>query len=509
MGQGNSTCADWLTLRLDKQQCAAAAAAVFSGAVILYATRSDPMLSPDSISYLSTAAHLRSGDGFTQFTGEPLTVFGPIMPILLAAGGRSLLWARLVGASAIAIATWLMYILLKRRVHPWVAVVAAAAFGTSQGVVRVGSFVWSEAPYLCIVLAALVVLTGAPLNQRRCAVGGLLCGLGFLTRYAGAGLVVTGMVCVVAASYHLGRAQALRMTGTFFAAATATGGIWVVRNLIETGEALGPRFSGGAADSFEELIRKPIKSLSELIFGDLVDPSRRTTMGLVVLGVLLACAIIALARHSSLTLDLAMLTLAATSLVIPVAARWRTASDIDFRVMSPMLIPVIYVAAAALNRLRAQPVALIIALSAVLWSANEGTSLAQRTPQYLSASVGSRTQYAPALYDLVEALPERAHVLTNSPQRVWWHTDRNPTQFAFTRPRAGNSNYPLSPADTLALACTPDTYLAWFGQLQNAGDGPTERRPDLVKIIDLTLEETVAGGELYLLTAHDSSTCND
>ena len=469
------------------------------------------MLSPDSISYLSTAKHLRSGDGFTQFTGEPLTVFGPIMPMLLAAGGRSLLWARLIGGSAVAIATWLMYILLKRRVHPWVAVAAAAAFGTSRGVVRVGSFVWSEAPYLCIVLAALVVLTGAPLNERRCAVGGLLCGLGFLTRYAGAGLVVTGMVCVIAASYPLGRARALRMVGVFSAAAAATCGIWIIRNLIETGEALGPRFSGGASDSFEALIRKSIESVSELMFGDLVDPSGRTMVGLVVLGVCLTCATIAVVRRSSssIGLDLAMISLAVTSIVIPVFARWKTASDIDYRVMSPMLIPVIYVAAAALNRLRAQPVAMIIALSAVFWSASEGTSLAQRTPQYLSVSVGSRTQYAPALYDLIQELPNNANVLTNSPQRVWWHTNRNPTYFAFTRPRAGNSNYPLSPADTLALACRHDTYLAWFGQLLNAGDGPTERRPDLVSMIDLTLVQTVAGGELYRLSAHDPSTCNN
>ena len=76
---------------------AAIGVAALSGAVIVYATRHDPVLSPDSISYLSAAALFRSGRGLTEFSGQPLTVFGPVFPMLLAAGGRNLQWARVVG----------------------------------------------------------------------------------------------------------------------------------------------------------------------------------------------------------------------------------------------------------------------------------------------------------------------------------------------------------------------------------------------------------------------------
>ena len=90
---------------------------------------------------------------------------------------------------------------------------------------------------------------------------------------------------------------------------------------------------------------------------------------------------------------------------------------------------------------------------------------------------------------------------------MWWQTDRNPTLFAFVRPRAGNSNYPLSVADTLRYACLPHTYLAWFGTLANAGDGPADRRPDLAEVIDLTVTQSVNGGVLYTLRAHDAARC--
>ena len=87
------------------------AVALLGGLLVLVATRKGPLLSPDSITYLSAAQHLRAGEGLTDFTGRPLAVFGPLYPILLSVGGRSLLWVRLVGAAAATVATALMIVL--------------------------------------------------------------------------------------------------------------------------------------------------------------------------------------------------------------------------------------------------------------------------------------------------------------------------------------------------------------------------------------------------------------
>ena len=141
------------------------AAPVLAAALVLIATRHDPLLSPDSITYLSAADHVRAGHGLTDFTGKSLAVFGPIFPLLLAPGGRSLVWATVVGATSIAAGGALMAVLLQRRVRPITALAGALALGASQGLVRVASVVWSEAPYAAIALAMLVVLSRWPITH--------------------------------------------------------------------------------------------------------------------------------------------------------------------------------------------------------------------------------------------------------------------------------------------------------------------------------------------------------
>ena len=241
-------------------------AAVF----VFIATRHDPLLSPDSITYLSAADHIRAGGGITDFTLKPLAVFGPLYPILLAPGGRSLVWATIVGAVAIAAGGALMWGVLQRRVRPIMAVGGALAFGASQGLVRMASTVWSEAPYAAISLAMLVVLSRRSITTRTAAVGGLLAGAGFLTRYAGVGLVMTGGVMVVGRVSGKNAIATGRSSGSprSLPRRSAISSIWVIRNLVETGQALGPRFSGGANEPLSTTIGLAFKGTGHIVVGD-------------------------------------------------------------------------------------------------------------------------------------------------------------------------------------------------------------------------------------------------
>ena len=223
---------------------AAVAAALLSGLLVLVATRRGPLLSPDSITYLSAAQHLRAGRGLTDFTGRPLAVFGPLYPVLLSVGGRNLLWARLVGAAAATVATALMIVLLRRRVPLSAALLGGAAFAASQGLVSVASTAWSESPYLAIALGMVVVLTTEPLTPRRAAIGGLLAGRGFLTRYAGAGLIVTGAVIVGVASLGRDRRIVARHLGRYGATAVGMSAVSMARNTWTDGAPLGPASAG-------------------------------------------------------------------------------------------------------------------------------------------------------------------------------------------------------------------------------------------------------------------------
>jgi hypothetical protein len=483
-------------------------APVLAAALVLIATRHDPLLSPDSITYLSVADHVRSGHGLTDFTGKPLAVFGPIYPLLLTIGGRSLVWATFIGALAIATGSVLMSALLHRRVRPIVALAGGLAFGASQGFVRMASVVWSEAPYAAIALVTLVVLSRKPITTRTAAIGGVLAGIGFLTRYAGVGLVATGSVMVMASAWRPEeRRELFRRLGAFSATAVAVCSIWVVRNLIETGQPLGPRFEGGATEPLSTTIRLAFIGTGHIVVGDGWSADARARIGTIVVIGLVLLAALALYSGKALVLDLGMLAFALTSFVVPIVARRATANDIELRVMSPMLIPLIYLACVTFDRLVNRRSLAVVGTALLGWWMYQGVAFAARFPDLAPGGAGYKAQFAPQLYDIIDTLPADARILTNNPQRVWWFTDREPTLMGFTRPRPGNSHYPLDADHTVQEACSGHAYLAWFDSLQNAGASPGERRPDLVKVVAVHLETSVPGGDLYLLSPVDPSAC--
>jgi hypothetical protein len=483
------------------------AASAVAAALVLIATRHDPLLSPDSITYLSVAEHIRSGHGLTDFTGKPLAVFGPVYPLLLAPGGRSLAWATVVGAVSIAVGSASMGLLLRGRVRPIVSVAGALAFGASQGFVRMASVVWSEAPYAAVALATLVVLKRNT-TTRTAAVAGALAGLGFLTRYAGAGLIASGAVMVVASGWRTEQKRALmKRLATLLGASAAVVSVWVIRNLIETGQPLGPRFEGGANEPLARTVRLALTGTAHIVVGDGWSEAALARIGTALVITMIVLIALAMQSRSAISLDLGMAAFAATSFAIPILARVITANDIELRVMSPMLIPLIYFVCVTLDRFCTTRVAAVAGAGLLGWWMYQGAEFAVRFPDLAPGGSGYKAQVAPKLYDVIDALPPDARVMTNNPQRVWWFTGREPTLMGFTRPRPGNSHYPLDPQDTLHEACSGHSYLAWFDSLQNAGATPQQRRPDLARLVDLHLETSVAGGQLYRLSPHDDVAC--
>lgn len=480
---------------------------IVAAALVLVATRHDPLLSPDSITYLSAAAHVRSLDGLIDFTLEPLTVFGPVFPLLLAPGGRSLLWAKLIGAASIAAAAALMWMLVRMRVREPFAVAAALALGASQGLVRMASVVWSEAPYAVISIGMLAVLSRRPMRTRVAAIGGLVAGVGFLTRYAGVGLLITGVAMVIVSLWPAEWSAVSKRCAAFIAGAVGVSAIWIVRNLVATGQSLGPRFEGGTREGITETIYLALSGTGQIVIGDGWTTTGYARLGAVLLVAIAVIACLAIRSGRATTLDIGMAVFAVSSFVLPILARRVTANDIEMRVMSPMLVPIVYYAAISADRVCTRRIITLAGASAFTWWCYQGVAFAARFPDLAPGGSGYRAQYAPELYDVIDDLPDDAIVLTNSPQRVWWFTEREPTLMGFTRPRPGNSHYPLDAADTLDEACSGRAYLAWFDGLQNAGDGPAERRPDLLGLVELQLQQAVPGGELYLLAPVDAGSC--
>jgi hypothetical protein len=431
--------------------------------------------------------------------------------LVLTPGGTSLGWVRAVGAVAAAAATFLMWAVLRQRVRPSVALVAAGAFGASQGFVRIASTAWSEAPYAAIALATLLVLGRSEVTARRAALAGALAGLSFLTRYAGAGLVLTGLAVLLtgcAIQQRERRSAAWRAVGAYTVVSLTLCGAWIVRNVVRTGTALGPRFEGGTTDAPAVLLRRPLLAVGELVAGDRPSSAASQLIGLAVLAGIGIAAVAALGAtvrrgRSPHPLDLGMTVFGVTSFAVPVVARAMTSNDIESRVMSPMLIPLAYVAAVVVDHWWSWRWVRVVGVAAAAAAVVHGVVVAEGFPDRADLSTGARGLFSPALYDAVDELPESVTVVTNFPQGLWWQTRRDPTLFAFTRPRVGNSHLPLTLEETVDLACREPTYLAWFSGLLNAGDGPAERRPEIVAVVDLVPEREVGGGQLYRLEVSD------
>ncbi len=499
------------------------AVAILGAVVVLLATRRDPMMSPDSVTYLATAQHIRHLHGIEDLTGLPLTVFPPVFPLLLTPGGAALGWARVVLAASLGVAAWCLVAVVRRRAGLAAGLVAGVALALSPGLIRVSATVWSEAPYVAISAATLAVLCRTPLNRWWAAAGGLLAALGFLTRYAGAGLVAAAAVVVLAAT--AGRPHPWRVRSWFAGGVAAPIALWVLRNVVLTGQPLGPRFEGGSTNSLGDLADLVARALGELLGGRRATLDQRRQIGwlvVILIGLAGAATLVAVARRWRRTTralpltgiaDLGMAAYAAGCVVLPVVARMATSNDIEFRVMSPTVLPLVYGAVVALRRGTARwagaagPLAFAVAagLLGAAW-VRAGVAEVDRFPATLGASLDNRAQFSEALYDAVAALPADAVVMTNNPHRVWWFDRREPTYFGFTRPRPGNSVYPRSLADTVALACRPEAYLAWFVRPGDPPSDPRTTRPDLAAVVHLDPVLEVPNGLLLRMSA-DPARC--
>ena len=484
----------------------AIAASVACGLLVIVATRRAPHLSPDSMTYLSAAEHLRSGFALSDFTGEPLTVFPPLYPLMLAPGGTSLLWVRLVGAVSVAAATLLMSVALRRRVRPLAAIAGAVAFGASQGLLRVASAAWSEAPYAAIALGMIVVLgttrmtprrRGARRDDRRARIPHPL------RRDRARGDRVwrwSSSELRRDAGREDGATRVLRSAAAYAAAVIVVAGGWVLRNIVRTGDAFGPRFEGGAGEDLTTLLGRPLPAIGELVVGERPSDAVARVVGLVAIVALAAAAAVASRRRPMHPLDAGMVVFAATSLVVPVVARAVTANDIEYRVMSPMLIPLVYAGTIVVDR---------------LWRRRTGgdrRSVVGEPHRSCTASCSPHSSPTEPISAPATAGCTCRRCTTSStncpPTSPSSRTTRRGSggRRDGSRPCSrspgrgpGNSHVPLTLDETVDQICARTTYLAWFAGLQNAGEGPAERRPEIVEVVDLITERTVPGGVLYRL----------
>ena len=239
-----------------------------------------PSMSPDSAIYLSVADNLVHDSGFTQFDDQPMTRWAPLYPALLAAvaksrgGDDSAQAARAVNAFAWAVVLYLLLSWLDRHVRSWVVRgIAAFTLLTAPMVLQCVAFVWSETVYLALALVALraceALIAGTDTRRTAWLVAlGVATGAAILTRYAGIALVpvAVGALALAPPPAATGERARARPSRAFaialvLALALAPLALWLLRNALLTGHALGEGWGAHSGFSRNAAILVHIVSL--------------------------------------------------------------------------------------------------------------------------------------------------------------------------------------------------------------------------------------------------------
>lgn len=224
----------------------AAACAVLAAALVLVRTGGHGVgLHWDSAVFVSVAENLLAGRGFVDWRGEPLTLWPPLYPLLLAAGGLAGLDPRqfagplnaaVLGLTVLAAGAWMRRRLRSRLLAAWGCLAAALslplAWAASQAL--------TDAAFVLFAVLALVCADRFLDGGRRSslAFAAAFAALACLTRYNG-----VAAVAAIALALLLQRGAAPwekeRRAAAFAIAALLPLGLWMARNALAAGRLTG------------------------------------------------------------------------------------------------------------------------------------------------------------------------------------------------------------------------------------------------------------------------------
>ncbi len=229
-----------------------AALAGASALAVLVANLGGIAVGDDGVGYTAIADSLLAGDGLRYFLEDPLTVWPPLWPALMALvarvtsldpQGAAVVLNALVSATAVVVG-WRV---LRRFVPDRRLVLAGTvvvALGSST--IGFGHLLMTDLAFAVVCLMWILALSNHWDGGRRgptwllVAVG--LVWLGFSLRYVAVVLVPTGAIWLLADGRHRW-GRRIATTAAYTVGASVVPVAWVVRNLAADGTALGPRYS--------------------------------------------------------------------------------------------------------------------------------------------------------------------------------------------------------------------------------------------------------------------------
>lgn len=479
----------------------------------LVSTAQGPGLSPDSVNYLSTGLNLAGGQGLTTYSGETLTVFPPGLPAVIAAGellGLGADWTvRLLNAVSFSAIVVLGAVLLARHIADLRLIIGATAFiAVSVALLAVSSMAWTEAPFIVVTLAFILLLErtlAEPARWRWVAVCALLVWVAFVLRYAGVSLVAVGGATLLVGLWRGNRVVAVRNAVAFGVLAVVGPLAWMLRNRSIDETLMGPRYP--STDTPAQVGYRIVRTVSEWLAPVPVPGPLLGLIGIGLLGGLVGSIIVVWRRRGAeqpnpfpvSLLPTAVFGLGYTAYLA--LAQLTTAFDpINSRLLSPIFIPLVVAVTVAIDRmavltpgrLRRATAVVLIGVVAV-----QGASFAIDTVRWGTDGKGFATLkwQESELAAAAAKLPDQASVYSNRSVGLWAATGRAPLLDAPRATAYRSSQETPVPGAFIEAADCGETYLAWFTESAKKAGPPEE----LTEVVTLTPVSEFDDGTLYRL----------
>ena len=206
-------------------------------------------ISPDAVTYLSTARHMADGQGFLSFDGFPMVdfpVFYPFFltvisfftrldPLIFGAWINGILFATLIYLSG-----GIMNGFYKS--NSWYKRILICGILLSPALQEVYSYLWSETIFLLLIFLFIIGISNylRQANWKCLFISTVICAIACLTRYAGVFLVATG-ACLIFFNDGIPWRKRIAHSLIFGMLSILLLLTNIVRNQLLTGLAMGPR----------------------------------------------------------------------------------------------------------------------------------------------------------------------------------------------------------------------------------------------------------------------------
>ena len=430
---------------------------VIGCASLLAGTRWGIGTSPNSVHYIGTARNMLEGRGFslpaTDGSDTPLTHLPPFYSAALALLGIS-------GLEVLYVARWINIFLFGAGIliiglltghwagpgERWIALIGAFIFLTSTAVLEIHVMAWSEPLFIFLGLLSLIML-GRYLDLQKTGwlvASATLTGLTFLTRFAGAAFVITGVIGIL---YFAPAKQARRIRDALLFAAFSLLPmlVWLINNVELAGTAVNREIAFHPIGKPQ--VSQALTTLASWLF---VPDTARTVvkLGVIVLISLGVCAVFRLMMRQQkdaqsgpvfmrpaaipMMVKLLVIFLFVYPAILVVSLTFFDANTpLDQRILSPIfvlaLVLISYALIEVFRRLGRHSVikwavAILICVFCTGYLANGAGLLAQSYREGIGFN--SAAWQDSLLLKNLQQLPRRVYIYSNAPDGIFLQTGR-------------------------------------------------------------------------------------